>query len=155
MEWKTVPLHETIALYLLCCLQAFGAVQTYYIDYTGGSDANNGTATNAAWKHHPFMTNTWTEVTVMWPGIDSFSRVGKVGTIQIFRWLFQWVGPQIARTTTGLIKLGTREVHGSGRSLIWMGRRSQMDPTASSDSVGDLSLIGLLLIFAHYQLLLE
>lgn len=28
---------------------------TYYVDYTGGSDANAGTSTNAAWKHHPRM----------------------------------------------------------------------------------------------------
>jgi len=28
---------------------------TYYIDYVGGSDASNGTSTNAPWKRHPYM----------------------------------------------------------------------------------------------------
>lgn len=28
---------------------------TYYIDYTGGSDANNGTATSTPWKRQPYM----------------------------------------------------------------------------------------------------
>ena len=31
--------------------------ETYYIDYAGGSDANAGTSTGAAWKRHPYMTN--------------------------------------------------------------------------------------------------
>jgi hypothetical protein len=28
---------------------------TYYIDYAGGADANNGTSTGTAWKRHPAM----------------------------------------------------------------------------------------------------
>jgi hypothetical protein len=29
---------------------------TYYIDYSTGSDANDGTSTGTPWKHHPYMT---------------------------------------------------------------------------------------------------
>src|SRR5688572_7720049 len=28
---------------------------TYYIDFTGGSDSNNGTAKVTPWKRHPYM----------------------------------------------------------------------------------------------------
>jgi hypothetical protein len=31
---------------------------TYYIDYAGGNDANNGTAKLTPWKTHPYMANT-------------------------------------------------------------------------------------------------
>jgi hypothetical protein len=31
---------------------------TYYIDYLGGNDANNGLTKGAAWKTHPYMANT-------------------------------------------------------------------------------------------------
>lgn len=35
-----------------------GAVppETYYVDYVGGSDANDGKSTGAAWQHHPYMS---------------------------------------------------------------------------------------------------
>jgi len=32
-------------------------LNTYYIDYAGGNDANNGTCTNSAWKHVPGDNN--------------------------------------------------------------------------------------------------
>ncbi len=39
-------------LLLLLALPAMGAT-TFYVDYAGGSDANNGTATGTPWKHIP------------------------------------------------------------------------------------------------------
>src|SRR5579864_8226566 len=30
-----------------------GNAASYFVDYAGGADANNGTSTNAAWKHCP------------------------------------------------------------------------------------------------------
>lgn len=41
---------------LLIAHVASGA--TYFIDFVGGSDANNGTSTGTAWKRHPYMA-TW------------------------------------------------------------------------------------------------
>lgn len=42
-------------LALLCLLAMPLRAATYYIDWTGGADANNGTATGTAWKRHPYM----------------------------------------------------------------------------------------------------
>lgn len=42
----------------LMCMSVNAAV-TRYIDWDNGLDANSGAATNAAWKHHPYMTG-WT-----------------------------------------------------------------------------------------------
>src|SRR4051794_27222843 len=41
-------------LFLLLALPAMSA--TYYIDFTAGSDSNNGLSTSAPWKRHPYMT---------------------------------------------------------------------------------------------------
>lgn len=47
----------SLMLLLLAGLPSFGA--TYYIDFAGGADANNGTTTGTPWKHHPYMAG-WT-----------------------------------------------------------------------------------------------
>lgn len=53
---------------MLCLLSLPCLGATYYVDFDGGSDANSGTATNAAWKTIPgtrttdgtaFLTNQW------------------------------------------------------------------------------------------------
>jgi hypothetical protein len=41
-------------LVLLTAARVFSA--TYYIDFVGGADTNNGTAKATPWKHHPYMT---------------------------------------------------------------------------------------------------
>jgi hypothetical protein len=35
--------------------QAVPGATAYYIDYSAGSDQNNGLSTNAPWQHHPYM----------------------------------------------------------------------------------------------------
>jgi hypothetical protein len=52
-------------------------VSTYYIDFVGGSDANNGTAKGTAWKHHPYMTG-WTGVGYSHSSGDRFIFKGGV-----------------------------------------------------------------------------
>lgn len=42
-------------LLLVCCVPVCAG--TYYIDYAGGSNSNNGTAKATAWKSHPYMPN--------------------------------------------------------------------------------------------------
>jgi hypothetical protein len=44
-----------LLLFLLACVSAHGA--TYYIDYVGGSDANNGTSTGTPWQRFPSDVN--------------------------------------------------------------------------------------------------
>lgn len=45
---------KKLLLFLLLSVPAFG-VNTYYIDFVGGNDANNGTAKGTPWKHQPYM----------------------------------------------------------------------------------------------------
>ena len=42
-------------LVLLCAEVSAEAQTTYYIDYVGGNDSNNGLSTSTAWQHDPFM----------------------------------------------------------------------------------------------------
>ncbi len=44
-----------IILFLLVSLCAFSA--TYYVDFVGGDDTNNGTSTGTPWQHHPWDPN--------------------------------------------------------------------------------------------------
>src|ERR1039457_1415043 len=38
-------------------LTASAHAATYYIDYAGGNNSNNGTSTSTPWKSQPYMTN--------------------------------------------------------------------------------------------------
>jgi hypothetical protein len=49
----------------------------YYIDYSSGSDTNNGLSTNAPWQHHPYMQG-WTGVYNHQPGDHFIFRGGVV-----------------------------------------------------------------------------
>lgn len=42
---------------LLCVAIDPLSAATYYIDFDGGSDSNNGTSTSTPWKRHPWMAN--------------------------------------------------------------------------------------------------
>src|ERR1700736_4531383 len=49
-----------IARVTLCVTSIWGvatiaSAATYYIDYSSGSDSNNGTSKNTPWKRHPYM----------------------------------------------------------------------------------------------------
>lgn len=47
-----------IVMRAMCIVLLFGATAnaaTYYIDYEGGNDSNNGAAKNSPWKRHPYM----------------------------------------------------------------------------------------------------
>ncbi len=39
----------------LCCVGAPGLAANYYVDYSAGNDANDGTSASRAWKHAPGM----------------------------------------------------------------------------------------------------
>lgn len=41
---------------ILAVAAASSQAATYYIDYVGGSDSNNGTSTATPWKRHPYMS---------------------------------------------------------------------------------------------------
>lgn len=45
---------KKLLLFILLSVPAFG-VNTYYIDFVGGNDGNNGTAKGTPWKHQPYM----------------------------------------------------------------------------------------------------
>ncbi len=51
----------------------------YYIDFENGDDANSGTSTNAAWKHHPWDENATNIAQSVTNGIHTF--VFKCGVI--------------------------------------------------------------------------
>lgn len=53
------------------------AATTHYIDFVGGSDANDGLSTGTAWQHHPRMTNVWAGTYVHAAG-DAFLFKGGV-----------------------------------------------------------------------------
>ncbi len=44
-----------IGLFLFFACSSAARAATYYIDYAGGSDSNNGISRHSAWKHHPYM----------------------------------------------------------------------------------------------------
>lgn len=52
METKNFFRAVTFAAALLAFAEVSGAAN-YYVDYSAGSDTNNGTSTNSAWKHCP------------------------------------------------------------------------------------------------------
>lgn len=51
--WKPVRLILSIFVAFVCFT---GHSATYYVDWVGGSDANAGTSTGAAWQRVPYMT---------------------------------------------------------------------------------------------------
>lgn len=90
-------------LIILATILFFGSTSiaycaTYYIDYTVGLDANNGTAKETPWKRHPYMQG-WTGsynhsafgITMEWirPGIQVhlgvvlFLRVGALTVLLV------------------------------------------------------------------------
>lgn len=45
-------------IFVLCASSIHAqSPQTYYIDYAGGSNSNNGTSSSTPWKSHPYMQN--------------------------------------------------------------------------------------------------
>ncbi len=51
---KLLPIRTLVLLAAFCAPISAGAA-TYYIDFDGGSDANNGQSTATPWKSHPYM----------------------------------------------------------------------------------------------------
>lgn len=75
---------------------------TYYIDYDGGSDANAGTSTSAAWKRHPYMPGFGGSYShsagdqfifkggVTWPLYITLAAGGSVGNHDYYGVDFSW-----------------------------------------------------------------
>ena len=61
---------------------------TYYIDYAGGSDGNNGTATNTPWQHSPYMQG--------WSG--SYSHAN--GDVEVFKRGVTWPNASLGMVIT-------------------------------------------------------
>src|SRR5947209_18004629 len=63
--------------FIASCLFALSThATTYYIDYAGGNDANNGTSPNSPWQRQPYMAG-WSGVYYHAPG-DQFIFKGGV-----------------------------------------------------------------------------
>ncbi len=50
--------YYNLPILLLLLFTSAAQSATYFIDYVGGADANNGTSTNTPWKTHPYMVNS-------------------------------------------------------------------------------------------------
>lgn len=80
---------------ILAALSTATQATTYYIDYVGGADSNNGLSTAAPWKRHPYMpgfTGSYTHIAgdrfifkggVTWPNlVISFQAGGSSPTVR-------------------------------------------------------------------------
>ena len=72
-------------LFLLLATFSTLSASTYYIDFVGGADSNNGTAKATPWKNHPYMTG-WTGSYSHSAGDIFIFKGGVTWTSAIFLW---------------------------------------------------------------------
>jgi hypothetical protein len=91
---------------------------TYYIDFAGGSDSNNGTSTSTPWKHAPGMIGCTSicASTAPRPGDRFILKGGVTWPNSTMRWLWQWNGTSASR-----IYIGNDGTFGTGRPILDLG----------------------------------
>ena len=92
----------------------FAGAATYYVDFDGGSDANNGTSSATPWKHHPDDSNAASNANIVLSAGDTVYLKGGVtyhGALN-----FQSSGTAGSKITHS----GDASVHGwgTGRAII-------------------------------------
>lgn len=106
-----------------------GSAATYYIDYAGGSDANSGASTGAAWKRHPYMRG--------WSG--SYSHA--TGDQFIFKGGVTWPKEAMPLTVAASGTPGNRDYYGV--SGAWFTGASWSRPVFDGEYTTNAALINL------------
>jgi hypothetical protein len=87
---------------------------TYYIDFAGGSDSNNGTSKISPWKHAPGMVGcVATCGTTPRPGDSFILKGGVTWPNAVFTWVWTWSG-----TAANRIYIGNDGTFGTGRPIL-------------------------------------
>jgi hypothetical protein len=118
--------NASILLYLLVT-GAYAA--TYYIDYSGGADANAGTSTGAAWQRHPYM-NGWT---------GSYSHAA--GDRFIFKGGVTWPKAAFPLTLAATGTSGNRDYYGMTNN--WYSGGAWTRPVFDGEYITNAALINL------------
>lgn len=90
-EWRLWRRRRLILLLVLMFgLPSWAAAATYYVDFTGGADANNGTSTATPWKRVKGMTGvTGTAAAATISGGDTIVFKGGVTWTAFYPWTLQ------------------------------------------------------------------
>jgi hypothetical protein len=112
-----------VVILLSCFLLAADAfATTYYIDYSSGSDSNNGTSKTTPWQHAPGMQNCTGSCGAAnpQPGDQFIFKGGVTWPGSVFTWQWQWSGNVSGSNTgctgTGCIYLGVDQTWYAGSS---------------------------------------
>jgi hypothetical protein len=139
-----------ILLLILLSLSANAA--TYYIDYVGGADTNNGTSTATPWKRAPGMVGCANTCASTTPAAgDSFIFKGGVTWPNgVFGWLWTWSGNATTAspgcTGTGCIYIGVDKSWYTGAS--WA--RPILDAEGTATTTRDGIANHILRLYANY-----
>src|SRR5882757_365431 len=90
----------TTLLLSFVTLAASLSAATYYVDFSGGSDANSGTSKSAPWRHQPYMQG--------WTG--NYSH--QAGDRFIFKGGVTWTAPSFTMTIAGSGVSGNPDYYG-------------------------------------------
>jgi len=87
-------LARTTMLLFCTFLTGSALATTYYVDYSSGSDSNNGTSKTSPWKHAPGMQGCTGSCGAASPkpGDQFIFRGGVVWPAGVFQWQWQWSG---------------------------------------------------------------
>lgn len=84
-----------VSLFITCLMYGFNLfAATYYVDYSSGSDSNNGTSKTSPWQHAPGMTGCVGNCAGANPkaGDSVILKGGVTWPNAVFPWAWKWSG---------------------------------------------------------------
>lgn len=116
---------SVIAAFILFCSTSWAA--TYYVDFTSGNDANNGTSTDTPWKHCPGDTNATGTA-------GSASLTG--GDTVIFKGGVAYIPPTAGITVSSGTSAGSRVIYDGNSAGTWGTGKAQISGNSVASSFG-------------------